>query len=117
MLTLREQLQAYFRQHTDEWVPSGVIQRAEFKNKQDGTTYTPQNVGRTLRTMENGKSIAVTYYGHKKSARYKLLPTYLKAYYLNVTERKQQNTVDLFTISAEEVTKIREEARRKGYVV
>lgn len=115
-MILKKQLQAYFLVHADEWVASGTLQRMTYKNAKGGSIYTPQNVGRTLRKLEQMKLLAVSYNGEKQSAQYKYLPTYLRPYYLTSSERIAKGTDNLFTLPPEEVRALRAQFRSQGYV-
>lgn len=55
--SLKERLTAYMLKRHTEWIPSGELQRIVAKF----TTYTPQNVGRRLRELENEGVLEVKY--------------------------------------------------------
>lgn len=56
-LSLKERLVRYMLKRHTEWVPSGEIQRIVAQY----TEYTPQNVGRRLRELENDGTLEVKY--------------------------------------------------------
>ncbi len=68
-LALKDRLAAYFRRHHSEWISSGDIQRLASAN----TTYTPSNVSRRLRELENEGVLEVQY--RKGHAWYRAKPT------------------------------------------
>jgi len=55
-LTLKERLLRWLRTHPG-WIPSGELQRIVAQT----TSYSPQNVGRRLRELENDRLIEVKY--------------------------------------------------------
>jgi len=64
-LTLKERLLKWLRAHPG-WMPSGELQRIVALN----TTYSPQNVGRRLRELENANLVEVKY--HRGHAHYRI---------------------------------------------
>lgn len=98
-MNLREQLQAYMRQRP-YWIASGVLQGLVLTNPKDGTFFTPQTIGRTMRSMEERKLLAVKYVGNKNAATYKHVPEYLRRYYIPVSQREG---VAIFSIPTSQV--------------
>src|SRR6266508_6547359 len=59
--SLKDRLAAYFRRRHSTWIASGDLQRIVMQ----ATSYTPQNVGRRLRELENEGVLEVEYrHGH-----------------------------------------------------
>lgn len=56
-LSLKDRLRSYFERNSGIWIASGDIQRMVAEK----TDYTPQNVGRRLRELENEGAIEVRY--------------------------------------------------------
>lgn len=77
----------------------------ELKDR-EGVVVTPQTIGRTLRSLEEQKKLAVKYMGPKHHAHYKYLPEFLRKHYRPIDQRKDKKPDDLFNISATEVNAI-----------
>jgi DNA-binding transcriptional ArsR family regulator len=66
---LKRRLLNFLRSHyTERWIPSGELQRIVATK----TRYTPQNVGRRLRELENERLIEVRY--ERNHAHYRATP-------------------------------------------
>jgi len=55
--SLKNRLASYFKRNAGLWIASGDLQRVVAEK----TTYTPQNVGRRLRELENEGVVEVRY--------------------------------------------------------
>lgn len=67
-MSLKDRIQSYFERHPNEWIASGTFQR--FVSSQ--TSYTPANVSRRLRELENEGILKVAY--KKNHAYYQYVP-------------------------------------------
>lgn len=56
-LSLKDRLVVYMGKRHSEWVSSGFLQRIVAQS----TSYTPQNVGRRLRELQNDSVLEVKY--------------------------------------------------------
>ena len=72
-LSLKDRLTSFLRKHyTESFIPSGDLQRIVAAK----TTYTPQNVGRRMRELENERIVEVRYEKGHAYYRYKTQETW-----------------------------------------
>ncbi len=71
ILTLKDRLARYLRKNND-WIASGDIQRIVAEK----TTYSPQNVGRRMRELQNEGVVEVKYVKNHAHYRFKLQETW-----------------------------------------
>lgn len=86
MKTLADQLVRFLKE-PHEWVHKGALLRMEWRNAKNGTLYMSETVGRTLRSLEESKIIAVKDDDNGKSVVYKWLPPERRATYIPFSER------------------------------
>ena len=92
-MTLSDQLIEYLRVN-HEWHHKGTLLRMEWRNK-NGTLYMSETVGRTLRTLESERRVAVKDDDNGKSVVYKWLPPERRASYVPWSDRSDKRV--LFT--------------------
>ena len=78
-------LERYLKDQFPDWVPKGNITAMTWESK-NGTTFLPETVGRTLRTLEADSKIAVKYIG--KNTLYKHIPNEMRRRYIPSSQRE-----------------------------
>lgn len=95
--SLSTQIKMYLLERKEDWVPKGNITAVNFyheSGKSRGAKYLPETVGRTLRTLEEDRIIAVKPCGI--SVQYKYLPIDRRPYYIPSSARLKGNETTLF---------------------
>ena len=87
-MSLYDQLKRYFEQYNELWHNKAAITRIEWKNAKDKTTYSPENVGRRLRDLEQDHIICVRYDKHL-NAEYRFIPVEWRDRYIDANARGQ----------------------------
>lgn len=88
-MSVSKQIEKYCAEHKDAWIPSGEIQRMEFKNK-DGTLATPRSLVRRLQELENQKILAVQHLSKKQTSEYRWIPHDWRTRYNTLVEREEK---------------------------
>lgn len=84
-MILIEQLRRYFLSRPDAWHAKAALTRMEWRNFKDRTNYSPENVGRRLRELEEESYICIRYTGG--NGEYRLIPNNWKHRYIPANKR------------------------------
>lgn len=91
--TLKSQLTAYFKNHSDVWTHKGTLTASiEWFNKR-GARYLPETVGKALRLLEADHLIAVHPDRYNKSIEYRWIPLHLRERYIPTSARTEKTKI------------------------
>lgn len=71
--SLYNDLKAFFERNKDVWHSKAALTRLDWPNKKDRSVYSPENVGRRLRELEEDHIICVRYDANL-NAEYRFIP-------------------------------------------